>query len=355
MNRKDLVDKLEQVAPALSGNDLIPILTHFWFTGEHVLAYNDQIAISAPCKVDFEGAVPGMTLLNLLKASRAKDVEFVVGKDDKNELTIKAASSRFKLGLLPYRDFEEVFVMPKPGKDPEALSTKSFLSCIDCCMRSVSIDTSVPDQLGITLIPDGKDLLFYSTDDRTLSHARLAVKGGTSLKQRVILSSHFCRQVLNLVNDAKPLHLEIHKDHALLMGAGGTLLFGKLVHSEKPLNFNSILDHNFPEGSENKLVTIPTKLELILERAVIVASASVEPVRTHINVQGGVVRFSTVSARGEVHDTLQIEGKHKDVEIKVDAKLLKNGYGQFDQMLLTSSCFVMVNEDVLYLVAASGS
>src|ERR1700757_1851266 len=96
MLRKEILDKVQTVSPALANNDLVPVLSHLWFTGTSLMAYNDQIAISVPCKTDFKVAVPGATFISLLKNTIAKEIELSVAND---EMQIKAASSRLKLPI----------------------------------------------------------------------------------------------------------------------------------------------------------------------------------------------------------------------------------------------------------------
>lgn len=348
MNRIELLDKLLVISPALASNDMITIMTHFWFNGTHVMAYNDQIAIQVPCKTDFTGAVPGNVLLDLLKASRAKDVELTVVDDN---LSIKAASSRFKLGLLPPEQF--IFDMPKPSKNSLPVNTKLFLDRIENCMRSVSGDTSVPDQLGITLLDDQESISLFATNGSTVSTSYIKTTGKVPFEDRVILSTVFCQQMLRLAKDhSKALQLEVQDDFSLLT-YGTTALFGRLIESEKPLNFEDIMKRHFTEADKKQLISIPTKLKLILDRAVIITDAKVDQTKTVVTVRDGRMRFSSKSDRGEVFDSMQIEDQQPEVSIKVDPRLLKNGYGFFDHMLVTETCVVMVKEDMTYLVAVS--
>jgi DNA polymerase III sliding clamp (beta) subunit (PCNA family) len=354
VTRTELVEKLETVAPAIAVNGLIPILTHFWFTGKTLLAHNDQIAISVPFRLDFAGAVPD-ALLHLLKNSRAKDVEFdEQGRD--NELVIKAASSKFRLNVIPADDFKAIFEMPKPDEGKAfAVDGKKFVSHLNCCLRSTSIDTSHPDYLGVTLIPVNQGLHFYGTNGATLSHASLKIKGGAGLKSRVCLSAAFCRELLRLADKDKPLMIEIHDGFSLYQNSKGVTIYGKLVRSPKPLDYEGMIDHHFSEADEKRLVPIPTKMELVLERACIIAATNKDPVRTTITVKKGVATFETVSpVAGEVVDTIQLEGKDvKDVSLRVDPKDLRNGYGSFDQLLISDRCVVFANDAQVYMVAAA--
>lgn len=346
LDRKLLLERLELVAPALSENDLIPALTHFWFQDDRVMAFNDHIAISTPLKTGLVGAIPGKLLLELLKASRAKDVEFKVDGDN---VLVKAAGSRLNLGLLPSDAF--VFDMPAPkSKALFPIETKAFLSAVSACMRSTTSDTSVPDYLGVTLIPDDKYTDIFSTNNYTLTHASVPSKSG--LKERVILSADFCRQLLALKPEG-PLRLEIQNDYALAQ-VDGTHVFGQLIATSRPLNFHHMLDHHLQNNSEKKFVSIPTKLALILARATIVTDSKVDQTSTLITVQDGIMRFDSKSARGEVKDSMQIEKQHPNVSVKLQAKFLKTGIEYFDRLLITDRCAIMQKDNLTYLVSSHG-
>lgn len=350
MERRQLLDTLGTVAPALASTDLIPVLTHFWFTGKTVMAFNDQIAISTPCATDFKGAVPG-DLLQLTKLSKAKDVTLET-PDDK-ELVIKLASSRVKLGLLDPEAF--LFEMPMPSSADFLQTGKvaEFLDVVRNAMRSVSSDTSIPDQLGVTLIAEKGVLHVCSTNGMTMTHATIKVNGSPGFKDRVILSAPFCNQMLALAKTEKKLQLEIHDDHALLVCSDGTILFGRLIESPQPLNFLGVLDENFPDEDRKLLIEIPTKMHLILERAVVIAESKADRTKTTITVRDGKMKFFSASDRGEVADTMLVGETQPEVSMRIEARHLKNGYGDFDRMLITERCAVMVKDNKMYMVAAS--
>lgn len=347
MNRIDLLKKLELVSPALSDNTLIPALTHLWFTGENVMAYNDQIAISTPLVTDFQGAVPGNVLLSLLKASKAKEVTLTLENDN---LLVKAASSKWRLAVLPPEAF--IFDIPKPTKATLLQGKyKEFLASISACLRSVSAGGTIPDVLGVTLIPhpEGeKGLFLFATDDNTISCSRLTEK--CSLKERVILPEAFCKQLVSLGKADKP-HLEVNTEYALLTTAEATL-FGRLLESPSPLDFVSIVGKHTPNGFKKEMIAVPTMLEGILTRAIIINDTnSNDRQPTLITVkERGVMRFHTKSDRGEAHDAVKIEQQQKEVSVRAEAKLIKEGFGFFDKWAVTKSAILMTKDDHLYLI-----
>ena len=348
MKRIDIVNLLDMVSPALSKSGLIPILSHLCFTGTHAMAYNDQIGISVPFKTEFTGAVPGTVLLNLLHNSKAKDIDFTPSE---SELLIKAASSKLKLPLLPDSSF--VFEMPEPKTPSLPVKVEDFVSAVDECLLSVGNDASIPDQLGISIFPDGKELSIFATNNATMTYSKVALSGKYDLKSRVTISTEFCKQLVKLPKDKTKV--EIHDDYALAVTDAGVCLFGKLIEIEKPLDFLNVMKRVIPDDVVKLAVPIPSKLRLMLERAIIVTTSSAtEQTYTAISIQSGKMRFITKSALGEVVDSVLLGEGQPDNTLNIDCKWLKTGYsGGFDKMLVTDRCFIMFNDYTTYIVAGT--
>ena len=372
MLRKDLLDKLVTVSPALASTDLIPILTHFWFDGGSLVAYNDQIGISVPFETDIEGAVPGATLLNLLKTT-SRGITKVVFSMKEAVLEVAAGRARMKLALMPPKDFEGIFEMPEAGEDRICLeSDKEFLDAIETCLRSVGNNTGQPDQLGITLIskPKEKVLHLYATNSTTLSFSKVKVNGKVNFT-RIILPTAFCTQLLKLgriMPEKEAFHLEVLEDDGVLFAARDVWLFGRLVESAQPLNFEGILDHHYPAELEQKMIDVTDlqlRLQRALERAVIITDSTTDQGTTVLYVEKDeptVLRFLSETDRGVVKDSIVLTKptgnkkdkpqKHPVVSVRLEPKQLKAGLGFFDRMLVTKSCVIMENAVSTYLVSA---
>lgn len=352
MQRNELLEKLTIVSSALSNKDLIPVLSHFWFDGKTVTAFNDQIAISTTCKTQFKGAVPGEVLRSLLKNSKAKTVE-LIPEDDK--LTVKAASSKIKLALLPQDSFAGIFDMPELDDDTQLhINTDKLVNALQNCMRSVGTDASLPDQLGITLVPQGKNALsFYSTNDVTLSTSIVGLKKKSKVPTGVILATPFCQQILSLAPTSKVCKLYLTAEYALFK-ADDVMMYGRTIHSDNPVPFGSVLKDHLPDNYAVKFIPIPSKMRLILERALIIASLSVENRATSISIKDGKMKFISKSEQGEIVDYVDVGSHHGDVTVSLDPKLLRNGYGYFDSILLQKKSAIMKKGDDLYMIAAVG-
>lgn len=357
IERKQFVDALQIVAPALSDNDLIPILSHVCFTGEEIFAYNDQIGISTSLKTDYTGALPGNTLIAMMKSSKAKKVSFEVKK---NHILIHASRSDLRLACLNEDSFS--FDMPELEGSSRVLNVNmsEFFRSIELCLRSVGNDVSVPDMLGISLIVEDDNVLMFSTNSITMTMAKTSFEESAPFEDRVILSAAFCQQMLKISSGYKapkkgkdkyaPV-LEIADDYALFV-YNDIHLFGRLIESDSPLNFQEIMDHHLPNKVKKHLVPIPSAIGGILERAVVITDGAVKNIHTVITVEDGVMEFFSSSERGEIMDDLQILKNHPSAEINIEAKYLKSAYGLFDNMLINDTCAIMEKDGTIYMVAA---
>ncbi len=359
MKRTDLLTKLKLVEPARSTNELIPILTHFWFQDDRVMAFNDQIAISMPLPMPcgFSAAVPGR-MLDMLNNLRVREIEL---SHQDNILSVKSRTkTQFVLPTLGPEGF--IFTMPEPqGQESLPVDTKTFLNQIKSCMRSVSFDASLPEKLGVTLVPGKQVIELFATDSTTISQGRVKLSTATTLP-RTILSATFCQEMLELAWDSADLQLEVHQDYSLLK-VGDTLLFGRLIESDKPLEFTAIIDRLFPKELRDQLVDMPktkakkqdgppprAKLPPILDRACIIADPKISKPSTTITIQNGKARFFSKSDYGEVVDNTTIEG-HPDVTVAFNPRFLRIGVEDFDKLLLTEKCAIMVKGNMIYLVS----
>jgi DNA polymerase III sliding clamp (beta) subunit (PCNA family) len=330
LSRLSLIENMNTVADALAASDTSgPVLTHFWFTGKRLLAYDNTIAISIPCETDFTGAVP-RTLLDLLKTHKAQDVEL---KTKDSALHVKAGSSNFKLPVMPPEDF--VFTMPAMPKVAELpeIDLGEFIAGLRACSRSLGSDVSRADFAGVTVIQAKSDLLMFSFDRATVSYSVVPIKGKLGVK-RAIIPTAFCKQLLKLADDRKgddELLLEINDEFALARVAGVTV-FGRLVEPDSPMPFVQIMNETLKVVGD-EFFEVSDKLESILERAAIITSRGIAKTRMEVTILKGKARFFSKSEAGEAEDFDLIKG-HPDIKAMLDPRRILDGLKSLDNLAI---------------------
>lgn len=346
MKRTTLLEKLSIVAPALAANDIVPINSHIWFTGRTLMAYNGHIAISTPCETTFKCAVPGSTFLNLMKAAKAKEIEFEL-RD--GTLHGAGAAMKLKMPTLPAETFN--FKMPKAPESTLSVKASELVKGIETCLRSVSLDTTTPDYLGVTLLPRPYGVDFFGACGLTMSRAVVKFNGGVVPKwNRAIMPNAFCKQLPVLAKDAKKVRFSLTDERVMFAGEDGTVMFGALVDTEKPLPFLKVFEQHLPP--DRTMYPIASKLIGILDRACVITTGEASVIRTKIEVKDGTMNFTTVSRFGEVHDRMMVlKGQQPDVTLEIDAKPARAACADFKKMLITNNCLVMANDAAYFMIS----
>lgn len=354
MNRLELIEKIEAVEPAVAAKMTIPILGHLWFTGRQVMAYNDGIAISASMRTDFKAAVPPL-LAKLLRASMAQEVDFAL--KDTGGLQVKAAASKMTVPIYPPANFETIFKMPVLKESDTSKKIvesgrhmEDFIAAMGYALRCVMEDNAtVPEQLGVTLLPAGTDKIsIYSTNEKALFAAKF--KCLNPLKTRLTLSAEFVKQMLSLSRKADSCALYIF-DNSALFKAGIYTLFGKLIFSERPLDFDGVLKANFPDKDKKpKLSKVPEKMRLVLERSTIVLGDKGD---AEITTNNGKAFFISRYGDSEVSDVLLIDESQESLKVKFSPALAKIAIdAEMNRMRFTKKCVVFTDGDLILLVTA---
>lgn len=364
MIRTELLDKLSLCAPALAKTEFVKVLSHFCFTGSHVYAYNDTIGVLAPLKTDFKGAVSGEVLMGMLRQSRA--VELELNEIDDN-LQIKMGlknPTKVKLGLMSPEEF--VWDVPKAKPDlviDISKRVKEFRECLESVMHSVSGDTTIPDQLGVTFVGESGGVALYSTNHHSMSYAHFDLGKG-KWPERVILPATFCTLLYQISGGrTESFTLEVHRGYVRVM-VDGVMLFSRVIESERPFDFKGEFADTIPKKFDEQAVPIPSKVKLILERACIIADSKQQKnTPTSVTAQAGKLHFRCFAEdRGEVIDSSQIADGHPDAKIPVEARHLRSVFDAYHssvegeengKLLITPKCVILARGEMIYILSAS--
>lgn len=333
--RMDLLKAVKLAEPALATKPIIEELTYFWFTGESIVAYNDILGITVPLQTEFQGGLKGSLLIGLLEKSRAREVEFILGE---NELLVKAANARLSLSFADIQ--RAIWTEPLFEKPIEFPITNEFLQAIDDVLVSVGYDTSIPDQLGVTLLPDTNILYFFTTDSKTISRAMLPFDCN-GLPERMILPLTFCQQLLSLCRKGGRLLLSANSLCAI--NSNNVHLFARLIETTRPLEFHSTVDNAMAQLQGNTMVPIPNRFKLALERVSIVLSVNVgEPAL--FSIADGVLHMQAKTGLGEINDSMRLVEDHGKIDVHVDPLLIKRAVDSCSSFCIGPSCVFLSKE-----------
>jgi DNA polymerase III sliding clamp (beta) subunit (PCNA family) len=341
ISRQRLLRKVQQIAPAIASDDLVPILRHVLFTGTHLVAYNERIALSVPLRTDFTGTIPGHLLIDMLKISSSSTVEMV-----RNGNGVQLGGTSFEAREVA----DYVFRMPPP-RDKFIPVGAQFFDAVAKCLQTVSEHSVTNDHLGITLIPgDGQQLKMFSTRNAAMTCCTVDLPQRL-VRKRVILPIDSCKQMLRLAKHAQTTRLAFHDDHYALFLADDTLLFGKLVKSNNPFQFERLLERLMPNGTRSEMVPIPKpKFGIMLQQAARICDIKGNEVRTRFTVREGVIELFSRSDRGQVSESIPLPG-HPDVEQMAQAAYVLPPYKWAERMLISEDCVLLASGNAVAFVA----
>lgn len=367
MKREDLLGLLAMVRPALATSEsLSPIFTHYCFDGKRLTAYNGMsLGVTVPFVSPFKGGVPGKTLDDLLSHIGDDEVTIVPGKGN---IEIKAGKAVMTLATIPADDLASVFEKEFAEIDGQVvnvsggkLAGKALLGAISCCLNSLGGDAGRADQTGLLFRRDRDYLVIYGFNNISLSVAEVPLDDvNLDLPEDgVLLPGIFCKLMADYLKADDAVRLEIGERYALF-STGKANVYGTLIPRPTKIDYDRILDDNFPSSDSKKPVAIPDGLKKALERACVIVNTKLDgKLRTEIEVKAGSARLFSRSARGEVEDVVEL-GKHPDVRLSIDPRpvldampfFVKDDPADPGKVLFERKCAVLTRRAQTYMVAA---
>lgn len=347
VNRKELLDKLGIIAPALADNNLVPMLTHVWLHNGALTAFNDHIAISAPFEYNDDIAVPGSVFIAMLNA--AQNNEATLEANAAGSLVFKCGTMRGTLAVMR-EDFDSMFQMPDVANTQVVIAvTDELKEAFATCAKSSNPVSHRSESQGITIVSDGTSVSTYGTDG--ISIVRVTVAGIEANPCQVIVPRSFCEELLRLSkgNTEPPiLYIEENK-FALVEFADDVKLYGRIINSESPIDFEHLLELH--AGATGEPIPLPKQFNTMLRRAIVVTGTATD-IFTNIVVIDGKLRSLTQSPLGEMRDVIAFE--HPDVasNVRPDLLLRYADDEKFNRIALDEAVTLLVGDDRVFMAAS---
>jgi hypothetical protein len=344
VSRKGLLAKLRIVKPALSGSELV------LFDGQRIVATNDGFAIAVPQPGDFRGAVEWARLLDLLATSKATAVKIQAANGKARVMFDGTVITLPMSGPPEHFNFPMLSLKRAPQSVPAA-----FLHAVEHCLRSIKDgpNLTVPEQLGVTLIPEKRDWLWLcSADQMTLRYTCLT-SSPLKLKQRVTLSADFCRQMLRLAASTKTWRIDIEQG---LFLADDVLLHGDGIYPDNPLDFVRTVQRHMPTDYDSEAIPVPKGLAAAAQELAIITvdGGTHSDSEIGISITDGIATFEAESDLGAITKQLRMP-RHADVRATFKVSLLCEACTWAERILFTKNSIIMNSGPHFFLCAATPS
>lgn len=343
LNREGLVKTLGLLSMALPKQAVVQVLQCFVFNGKTVAAYNDSVAITAPCKAG-PFAVNGPLLLGLLETSLGEEA----GLDpDETHVIVRCGRTTAKLPYLA----EDSFLFEEPEGAGAALLKISpeVVTALEATLLTVSTDLAKPALMGVCLISDKKQTTLYSCDGDGMTKAPVG-KGGTPL--RLMIPSTFCEAVLKIIADtgAEGTLYRYGNEWVEAEFGNGYHVYGRLMEIDNPLDYEDLVDRTIKK-SKSVYKQVPEGLAEALIRAQVITKLETAPTVLTIDPNQRIKLF-TENRLGTVRDSFTFAG-HPEVEASVSAELTGRAIKLCPEMAVHANCVAYRHPDTGLFVLVS--
>lgn len=266
-DRKELLDTLGSLRPAIADQGLIPELSHIWFNGKSVRAFNGGLGIRRKFKLDFPCGLPGKVLLDLLGTS-SQDTA-VLDKTGNNEVTIQLGKSKgTKLGIMPSDGAVWPFPTKFPKGDKAIELSASFVEALDKLKFVKLPKAALVVHNGILVVPNegAKGCHLYATDSNTI--ARVEIKDVTLAEGRsqFLIDWRLADQIVKLFKSGVKLLVE--RDCIVVGGQRGILVGSNRLELPDTPDVPTFFSNAYVGKGQTD---VPKGFATALERAAIVA------------------------------------------------------------------------------------
>lgn len=230
-----MLDALNFVRGAVSTKDLVPVLTHFAFTGDRVIGFNGRVQISALCKTDFSCTVPAVRLLAALDACGGSDPTLDLRA---SELCVSARRFRARIATGKISEFP----LLQPGDSPSPLGA-AWLAVVKRLRPFVASDATRPWACAIH---------FAGTSAHATNNVILVRCNIPRSQLEYALPTAALDEVLRISDT--PVSISVSSSLATIRYAGGEYIVSNLLDGAWPES---------PRKMLNELITPKTKWKKI--------------------------------------------------------------------------------------------
>lgn len=315
-DRKKLISILTAVRPGIAKKEVIEQTTSFIFTGDRVMAYNDEVCVQHPLPADvtLEGAVQAKELFALLNKLSTDEIELEISG---NELLIKGGKTKSGIKLEVASSVPEI-VKVLGNLDDWAPLPELFLKGIEFCLFSTGTDMTKPILTCVCIA----DNFVISSDNRRLTRFDMSDTEGVS-----DLGLMAGEQMLIPATSAQALKSYPVTEFTLTKGWLHFRTKDDAVFSCRDIEglFPADKIHAILDRAEGELVKLPEGLAETLERAGIFSTADkksggVDHVK--VSLTEGMLTVRGEGQVGWLEETSRVRYKGPEITFDVSSDFL---------------------------------
>lgn len=346
MESTALNETLKQVSPALSTNDIVPVFRCYCFSGGTVTAFDERVAIQAPC-VGFplEGAIDGVLLSKWVNSAAGKDITV---QEASGDAVFKAGRSRLKLPIIPADEF--LFKFPKLGKQPTVeFGWEDFMWALQKSKISMGIDPASPTLLGITMHFSAGRITMYSSNNITMTRVVCHCVVPEDLYGAEVIMPPRLVELLYKTRASEYSNMVVGKGYFAFTTEDGTKVYGRQARGADAEQFLDMLESIGWDESEG-WAEAGVEFSEAITRATLMGEESTMA----LDIEKGVATLTTKSARGINRDTVALKG-HPDAVAQVLPTVVLPGLEYATKLqLLGEECLATHGEGFDHIVALLG-
>lgn len=295
LNRKELLEALTLTSVGLAKQEIIEQSASFIFTKGRVFTYNDEVAVSHPVEVDFEGAIPSKEFLALIKKLKTEEVELEISD---GELLLKG--SRAKAGIR--LEAEIKLPIDEIGSpDGWVELPDNFCEAAKFCLFSASTDTSNQVLTCIHLT----DSYVESTDNYRAT--RYFLTESDAFEESMLVPTFAIKEIIKFnpteyTTTEGWIHFKNNKD----------VMFSCRMFDE---TFPEIGGHLEVEGEE---IIFPSTLNEILDRASVMSDGE----RVTVIAAKNKLTIKTQGDSGWFEEVARIDYDGEEIEFEIQPEYL---------------------------------
>lgn len=323
----DLLSVLKKAKPALSYNDIVPVLSHFCFDRDRVFAYDDISAIEVVLDHEsgMECAVPGDALFKVL-SSISPDKSVKISSGDGN-IKLSYGRSSLELFTLP-RDSFLYDPMEVTGFDTMGRLTgqkaRDFISVLQSVMFSVGSNAASQFELGVNVRFAKKGPMeMLSTDGLTISKTGIAEDLWPGFDGDLLLPSFFCNYLLGGTLDVDSPELSVDfNDGSVAAFDGAAKVFSRIPFVPDVERINKAVQSHFTEAAGFAPLPEQSELAEVLNRCIVVSSDDYQN-KAQLKFTKGALLVSASGKYGKVSESVALKYSGRDRDVTVDPALVR--------------------------------